>query len=81
MERPRARRSASPRESSRPAPWQELPKVSRMARAVPASTYEQRPMSPGTSTGCPTARYGRRHPRVAGPEGPGGPLAVHEHAP
>ena len=32
------RRSASPRERSRPAPWHELPKVSVIAFAVPART-------------------------------------------
>ena len=54
---PRHAFAAAVRESTRPAPWQQEPNVSCMACAVPRMTYEAVPMSPGTSTGWPTARY------------------------
>ena len=44
------------RDISRPAPWQTLPKVSRMAPSAPARTQDAVPMLPGTKTGWPTAR-------------------------
>ena len=40
----------------RPAPWQVLPNVSRMAPSRPARTHDAVPMLPGIKTGWPTAR-------------------------
>ncbi len=41
----------------RSAPWQLEPNERSIEPGAPVAMYEQRPMSPGTSTGWPTARY------------------------
>src|SRR5881392_3121070 len=41
------------RDITRPAPWHDEPKVSRIDASPPASRYDAVPMLPGMSTGCP----------------------------
>ncbi len=54
---PRIRLIAACRLINRPAPWHVDPQVCFIAPSVPTSRNEYRPISPGTITGCPTARY------------------------